>query len=93
MFDIAYRDMSDTVPVGSFDFHVGEYTIVVQMAFGLAPRIAGRMKKPLVKVRLASGFSYLGYECGVKRADLVVTRWGGRVASSEIRANSKTRRG
>ena len=56
VFDIPYRDMSDTVPVASFDFHVGGYTIVGQMAFGLAPRSAGRMKKPLVKVRLASGF-------------------------------------
>ena len=74
MFDIAYRDMSDTVPVASFDFHVGG-SIVVQMAFGLAPRSAGRMKKPLVKVRLASGFSYVGYEGSVNRADLVVTRW------------------
>ena len=45
--------------------------ILVQMAFGLAPRIAGRMKKPLVKVRLASGFSYLGYEGSINRADLV----------------------
>src|SRR5271157_4353404 len=43
---------------GCFDFHAGG-SIVGQMAFGLAPRSAGRMKKPLVKVRLASGFSYL----------------------------------
>jgi hypothetical protein len=51
MFDI--RDVSDTVP-GSFDYHVARGMIQVQMAFGLAPRSAGRMKKPLVKVRLAS---------------------------------------
>ena len=36
MFDIAYRDMFDTVPVG-FDFHAGG-SIVGQMTFGLAPR-------------------------------------------------------
>ena len=58
MFDIAYRDMFDTVPVASFDFHAGR-SIVGQMTFGLAPGSAGRIKKPLVKVRLASGFSYL----------------------------------
>ena len=29
VFDIAYRDMSDTVLVASFDFHFGGYTIVV----------------------------------------------------------------
>ena len=59
MFDIAYRDMFDTVPVARFDFHVGG-SIVGQMVFGLAPRSAGGMKRPLVKVRLASGFSYCG---------------------------------
>ena len=41
------------------------------MVFGLAPRSAGRMKKPLDKVRLASGFSYVRYEGSVNRADLV----------------------
>jgi hypothetical protein len=66
----AYRDVSDTVP-RSFDYHVARGMIQVQMAFGLAPRSAGRMKKPLVKVRVASGFSYLGYEASVNRADLV----------------------
>ena len=45
---------------GCFDFHAGG-SIVGQMAFGLAPRSAGGMKKPLVKVRLASGFSYVGH--------------------------------
>ena len=29
------------------------------------------MKKPLVRVRLASGFSYVGYEGNINRADLV----------------------
>ena len=62
MFDIAYRDMFDTVPC--FDFLVGG-SIVGQMVFGLAPRSAGGMKKPLVKVRLASGFSYVGHEGSV----------------------------
>ena len=41
------------------------------MAFGLAPRSAGRMKKPLVEVHLASGFSYVGCEGSINRADLV----------------------
>ena len=49
---------------GCFDFHAGG-SIVGQMAFGLAPRSAGGMKKPLVKVRLASGFSYVGHEGSV----------------------------
>ena len=66
----AYRDVSDTVP-RSFDYHVARGMIQVQMAFGLALRSAGRMEKPLVKVRLASGFSYVGYEGSVDRADLV----------------------
>jgi hypothetical protein len=70
MFDIAYRDMFDTVPVASFDFHVGG-SIVGQMVFGLAPRSAGGMKKPLVKVRLASGFSYVGHQGSVDGAGLV----------------------
>ena len=70
MFDIAYRDMFDTVPVASFDFHAGG-SIVGQMVFGLAPRSAGGMKKPLVKVRLASGFSYVGHEGSVDGAGLV----------------------
>ena len=55
---------------GCFDFHAGG-SIVGQMAFGLAPRSAGRMKKPLVKVRLASGFSYVGHQGSVDGADLV----------------------
>src|SRR5208337_5612876 len=55
---------------GCFDFHVGG-SIVGQMVFGLTPRSAGRMKKPLVKVRLASGFSYVGYQSSVDGADLV----------------------
>ena len=55
---------------GCFDFHAGG-SIVGQMVFGLAPRSAGRMKKPLVKVRLASGFSYVGYEGSIDGADLV----------------------
>jgi len=70
MFDIAYRDMFDTVPVASFDFHVGG-SIVGQMVFGFAPRSAGGMKKPLVKVRLASGFSYVWYQGSVDGAGLV----------------------
>ena len=40
-FDIAYRDVFDTVPVGSFDFHGDGYTIEAQMAFGLAPHLRG----------------------------------------------------
>ena len=70
MFDIAYRDMFDTVPVASFDFHVGG-SIVGQMVFGLTPRPAGGMKKPLVKVRLASGFSYVGHQGSVDGAGTV----------------------
>ena len=54
---------------GCFDFHAGG-SIVGQMTFGLAPRSAGGMEKPLVKVRLASGFSYV-HEGSVDRADLV----------------------
>ena len=34
-----------------------------------APRSAGRMKKPLVKVRFASGFSYVGYVDGAGLVD------------------------
>ena len=41
------------------------------MTFGLAPRSAGGMKKPLVKVRLASGFSYVGHEGSVDGARAV----------------------
>jgi hypothetical protein len=59
MFDIAYRDMSDTVPVASFGFDVGG-SIVLQMAFGLAPRSARRMKKPLVRFALRAAFRMWG---------------------------------
>ena len=75
MFDIAYRDMFDTVPVASFDFHVGG-SIVGQMVFGLAPRSAGGMKKPLVKVRLASGFSYVGHEGSVDGEAVEIAQLG-----------------
>ena len=82
MFDIAYRDMFDTVPVASFDFHVGGSS-AGQMAFGLAPRSAGGMKKPLVKVRLASGFSYVGHEAVSMVTALLMSRELSRLRSWE----------
>ena len=67
---------------GCFDFHAGG-SIVGQMAFGLAPRSAGRMKKPLVKVRLASGFSYVGHEAASIVPTLLMSRKLSRLRSWE----------